>query len=208
MRKKPGRQNRPSAGPEVTRRGFLRGVGAAAGATAVGTPVFAGGPQEAKALGPGPVSVTLHINGASRTTEIEPRVTLLNALRNHLDMTGTKKICDRGSCGGCTVLVDGAAVNSCLMLALDAEGRKIETIEGLAPEGGLHPLQEAFCEHDALQCGFCTPGMVMACKALLDRTPEPRLDEIKEGISGNICRCGTYNRIFDAVKAAAPKLRK
>src|SRR5690349_10104631 len=206
MPKKPSRP-RSRSGPEVSRRGFLSGLGAAAGAVAVGVPAFAGR-QEAQFLGPGPVPLTLHVNGVVKKTEVEPRVTLLNALRNHLDLTGTKKICDRGSCGGCTVLVDGAPVNSCLMLALDAEGRKIETIEGLAPEGGLHPLQEAFCAHDALQCGFCTPGMVMACKALLDRTPDPNLDEIKEGISGNICRCGTYNRIFDAVKSAAPKVRK
>ena len=207
MRKKPDRPERRKHGPEVSRRGFLGGMGAAAGAVAVGAPVFAAR-QESKVLGPGPVPVSLHINGVAKSVEVEPRVTLLNALRNHLDLTGTKKICDRGSCGGCTVLVDGAPVNSCLMLALDAEGRKIETIEGLAPEGGLHPLQESFCAHDALQCGFCTPGMVMACKALLERVPDPSLDDIKEGISGNICRCGTYNRIFDAVKDAAPKLRK
>ena len=207
MPKKPNRPKSPKAGPEVSRRGFLSGLGAAGVAAAVGTPVFAGR-QESAVLGPGAVPVTLTINGVARKTEVEPRVSLLNALRNHFDLTGTKKICDRGSCGGCTVLVDGAAVNSCLMLALDAEGKKIDTIEGLAPEGGLHPLQEAFCAHDALQCGFCTPGMVMACKALLDRTPNPNLDEIKDGIAGNICRCGTYNRIFDAVKAAAPKLRR
>jgi xanthine dehydrogenase YagT iron-sulfur-binding subunit len=205
---KPSKPNRSrKAGPEVTRRGFLTGVGAAAGAVAVGTPVFAA-TQETKVLGPGPVPVSLQVNGVVRKVEIEPRVTLLNALRNHLDLTGTKKICDGGACGGCTVLIDGAPVNSCLMLALDAEGRKIETIEGLAPEGGLHPLQEAFCAHDALQCGFCTPGMIMACKALLDHTPDPKLEDIKDGLAGNICRCGTYNRIFDAVKAAAPKLRK
>jgi xanthine dehydrogenase YagT iron-sulfur-binding subunit len=177
---KPSKPNRSrKAGPEVTRRGFLTGVGAAAGAVAVGTPVFAA-TQETKVLGPGPVPVSLQVNGVVRKVEIEPRVTLLNALRNHLDLTGTKKICDGGACGGCTVLIDGAPVNSCLMLALDAEGRKIETIEGLAPEGGLHPLQEAFCAHDALQCGFCTPGMIMACKALLDHTPDPKLEDIKD----------------------------
>jgi aerobic-type carbon monoxide dehydrogenase small subunit (CoxS/CutS family) len=160
MPKKPVKPERRRIGPDVSRRGFLGGVGAAAGAVAVGAPVFAGR-QESKVLGPGPVPVSLHINGVAKSVEVEPRVTLLNALRNHLDLTGTKKICDRGSCGGCTVLVDGAPVNSCLMLALDAEGRKIETIEGMAPEGGLSPLQESFCAHDALQCGFCTPGMVM-----------------------------------------------
>ena len=208
MPKKPSRPKGPPAGPEFSRRGFLRGIGAAAGAAAVGVPALAHQEAAGKVLGPGATTVTLQINGVSKTVEVEPRVTLLNALRNHLDLTGTKKICDRGSCGGCTVLVDGAPVNSCLMLALDAEGRKVDTIEGLAPEGGLHPLQQEFCTHDALQCGFCTPGMVMACKALLDRVPDPSLDDIKEGISGNICRCGTYNRIFDAVKAAAPKVRR
>lgn len=206
MPKKPSRPKSPKVGPEFTRRGFLGGLGAAAGAVAIGSPAFAGR-QESKVLGPGPVPLTLDINGAARKLEVEPRVTLLNALRNHLDLTGTKKICDRGSCGGCTVLVDGAAVNSCLMLAIDAEGRKIGTIEGLSTDGKLHPLQEAFCEHDALQCGFCTPGMVMACKALLDRKKDPSLDEIREGISGNICRCGTYNKVFDAVRAAAPRLK-
>jgi len=206
MPKKPNKPKGPRVGPEVSRRGFLRGLGAAAGAAAVGAPLL-GARQEPRALGPGPVKVALHINGAAREVEIEPRVTLLNALRNHLDLTGTKKICDRGSCGGCTVLIDGAPVNSCLMLALDAEGRKVETIEGLASGDKLHPLQEEFCAHDALQCGFCTPGMVMACKALLDRNKAPSLDDIREGISGNICRCGTYNKIFDAVRAAAPRLK-
>lgn len=206
MPKKPNRPKSLKIGPEVSRRGFLRGLGAAAGAAAVGAPLL-GARQESGVQGPGPVKVVLQINGVRREVEIEPRVTLLNALRNHLDLTGTKKICDRGSCGGCTVLVDGAAVNSCLMLAIDAEGRKLETIEGLAADGKLHPLQEEFCAHDALQCGFCTPGMVIACKALLDRKKEPTLDEIREGISGNICRCGTYNKIFDAVRAAAPRLK-
>ena len=206
MPKKPSRPKSPRVGPEFTRRGFLGGLGAAAGAAAIGAPAFALR-QDSKVLGPGPVPLTLDINGTARKLDVEPRVTLLNALRNHLDLTGTKKICDRGSCGGCTVLVDGAAVNSCLMLAIDAEGRKIGTIEGLATDGKLHPLQEAFCEHDALQCGFCTPGMVMACKALLDRKKDPSLEEIREGISGNICRCGTYNKVFDAVRAAAPRLK-
>jgi len=198
MPKKPAKQ-----GPEFSRRGFLRGVGAATGAAAMGSIAL---PQEGrKVLGPGPVAVKLTINGQVRELEIEPRVTLLNALRNHLDLTGAKNICDRGACGGCTVLVDGLAVNACLMLALDAVGRKIETVEGLAPEGKLSPLQQAFCDHDALQCGFCTPGMVMSCKALLDRIPAPTLEDVREGISGNICRCGTYNRIFEAVQAVAKK---
>jgi len=200
MPKKPGRP-----GPDsLSRRGFLRGVGAAGGAAAVGLPAFAEAPS--RVVGADGTKIRLNVNGTAREVEIEPRVTLLDALRNRLDLTGAKKICDRGACGGCTVLVDGLAVNSCLMLAIDADGRKVQTVEGLSPEGGpLSPLQQAFCDHDALQCGFCTPGMVMSCKALLDRTPEPSLEQIREGIAGNICRCGTYNRIFDAVRAASKK---
>jgi len=202
MPKKPSRPKSPRVGPEFTRRGFLGGLGAAAGAAAIGAPAFALR-QDSKVLGPGPVPLTLDINGTARKLDVEPRVTLLNALRNHLDLTGTKKICDRGSCGGCTVLVDGAAVNSCLMLTIDAEGRKIGTIEGLATDGKLHPLQEAFCEHDALQCGFCTPGMVMAATSLLRENPNPSEQDVRIGLEGNLCRCTGYHNIVKAVLAAA-----
>jgi xanthine dehydrogenase YagT iron-sulfur-binding subunit len=154
-------------------------------------------------LGPGPVPLTLHVNGAARQVTVEPRVTLLRALRNHLDLTGAKEICDRGACGGCTVLLDGEPVTSCLMLAADAEGRQITTVEGLGTPEKMSPLQAAFVECDALQCGFCTPGFVVAGTALLRRNPSPSLEQIKDGLAGNLCRCGTYPRVFEAVQKAA-----
>ena len=179
-----------------------------------------------KVIGPGPVPVTLRINGEAKKLTVEPRVTLLDALRNHLDLTGAKKVCDRGTCGACTVIVNGKATYSCTALAIDVAdhdgkpGADIRTIEGLAPageglapegaaagagEGALAPLQRAFVEHDALQCGFCTPGMVMACAALLEANPRPTLDEVKHALAGNLCRCGTYPKVFEAVFAAAAK---
>ena len=185
-----------------SRRSFLKtaGVGAAAssvvgvGASAVGA---------AQVLGPDAVTMTLKVNGAARQLTVEPRVTLLDALRNHLDLTGAKQVCDRGSCGGCTVLLDGEAVKSCLMLAADAEGHEITTVEGLGTPDRLSPLQQAFIEKDALQCGFCTPGFVVAGTAFLAKNPNPTLEEIQHGLSGNLCRCGTYGRVFEAVQAAA-----
>jgi xanthine dehydrogenase YagT iron-sulfur-binding subunit len=134
-------------------------------------------------------------------------VTLLRLLRERLDLTGAKEVCDRGSCGACTVHLDGKAVNSCLLLAVDCEGRDVTTVEGLAKGDALHPVQQAFCEEDALQCGFCTPGMVMSCAALLKANPKPTLDETKAALSGNICRCGTYFNIFRAVDRAAQSMR-
>ncbi len=134
---------------------------------------------------------------------VEPRVTLLDALRNHLDLTGAKPVCERGGCGACTVLVDGAPIVSCLMLAADAEGHEITTVEGLGSPEKMSALQAAFVEKDALQCGFCTPGFVVAGTALLAQNPHPSRDEIKAGLAGNLCRCGTYGRIFEAVEAAS-----
>jgi xanthine dehydrogenase YagT iron-sulfur-binding subunit len=143
------------------------------------------------------------VNGAARSVSVEPRVTLLRALRNHLDLTGAKEVCDRGACGACTVLFDGEPVYSCLMLAADAEGHEITTVEGLGSPEKLSPLQAAFVECDALQCGFCTPGFVVAGTALLRRTPSPSLEQVKDGLAGNLCRCGTYGRVFEAVQKAA-----
>jgi len=149
------------------------------------------------------VPLALKVNGAARTVSVEPRVTLLRALRNHLDLTGAKEICDRGSCGGCTVLYDGKPIASCLMLAADAVGHEITTVEGLGSPEKMSAVQAAFVEADALQCGFCTPGFVVASTALLRRNPNPTLDEVKEGLAGNLCRCGTYSRVFEAVLKAA-----
>jgi aerobic-type carbon monoxide dehydrogenase small subunit (CoxS/CutS family) len=184
----------------VSRRTFLKTAGVGAAATSL---VGAGTAAAPALLGPGAVPLTLTVNGAPRALTVEPRVTLLRALRNHLDLTGAKEICDRGACGGCTVLLDGEPVTSCLMLAADAEGHQITTVEGLGTPKKMSPLQAAFVECDALQCGFCTPGFVVAGTALLRKNPSPNLDQIKDGLAGNICRCGTYPRVFEAVQKAA-----
>lgn len=152
-------------------------------------------------------TVKLTINGETRILEVEHRRTLLEVLRDDLRLTGTKKMCGQGECGSCTVLMDGLAVNSCLVLALDAEGKRIETIEGLARGWALHPIQEAFIEKGAIQCGFCTPGMILTTKALLAKNPDPSEGEIKTAIAGNFCRCTGYGRIVDAIQSAAVRLR-
>jgi xanthine dehydrogenase YagT iron-sulfur-binding subunit len=199
-----------------SRREFIKGTGIAGVAVSAGTLLgekLLKGTTETDAaaggagLGPGPVPVTLHVNGQTRQLQIEPRVTLLDALRDRLDLTGAKKVCDRATCGACTVIIDGMAIYSCTVLAIDAEGRNIETIEGLAPEGHLHPLSQAFFENDAQQCGFCTPGFVMACKAYLDHEPNPTFEDVQNSLGGNLCRCGTYVGIRKAVVEAAGKMK-
>jgi xanthine dehydrogenase YagT iron-sulfur-binding subunit len=185
----------------LTRRGFL-GTSAAAGGVAL-TAGRAKAAPKAKVLAAKKQPITLHVNGKARQVSVEPRMTLLRALRNELDVTGPKEICDRGACGGCSVQLDGKLVNSCMLLAVDAVGKQVTTVEALSANGKLHPIQAEFCKADALQCGFCTPGMVMACKSLLEKNKNPSLVEIKKGLSGNICRCGTYTRIFAAVQAAS-----
>lgn len=196
----------------VTRRGFLKGAGLTAAGAAilesglVGASEASSAAAEAPApvvVGPGRVPMTLRLNGASRRVEVEPRTTLAEALRFELGLTGTKVVCDRGSCSACTVWMDGTPVCSCMTLALDAAGRNVTTIEGLADGENLHPVQEAFIEYDAMQCGFCTPGMIMSCAALLKRNADPTLDEVKTATSGNLCRCGTYPKVFEATLAAA-----
>jgi xanthine dehydrogenase YagT iron-sulfur-binding subunit len=182
----------------------MQSVGVAGGAVALAKDARAA--KQPKTLPAKKVPITLTVNDKAYKLSVEPRQTLLRALRNQLDLTGTKEICDRGACGGCSVLLDGKLVNSCMLLAVDAVGRKVTTIEGLSKGDKLHPIQEAFVKHDALQCGFCTPGMVMACKSLLDKEKNPSLVQIKKGLSGNICRCGTYNNIFTAVQTAAKNL--
>jgi aerobic-type carbon monoxide dehydrogenase small subunit (CoxS/CutS family) len=149
------------------------------------------------------VPIQLKVNGVLHFLEVEPRRTLLDALRVDLHLTGTKKGCNMGECGACTVVLDGEAVYSCLILAVECEGREILTIEGLSDGAELDPIQQAFVEHDAFQCGFCTPGQVMSVRALLEHNPNPTPEQIRLAVSGNLCRCGAYPRIFEAVEAAA-----
>jgi aerobic-type carbon monoxide dehydrogenase small subunit (CoxS/CutS family) len=187
--------------PGLSRRVFLKTAGVGAAATSL-VGVGAKG-EAATVLGPDAVTLNLKVNGAAWSVTVEPRVTLLDALRNHLDLTGAKPACERGGCGACTVLLDGEPVASCLMLASDAEGHAITTVEGIGTPEKMSPLQAAFVECDALQCGFCTPGFVVAGTALLAKHPDPTLPQIKKGLAGNLCRCGTYGRIFEAVQKAA-----
>jgi xanthine dehydrogenase YagT iron-sulfur-binding subunit len=156
-----------------------------------------------RALGPDKVAIKLRINNQVHALNIEPRATLAEALRDELHMTGTKIVCDRGACSACTVMLDKTPVCSCMTLAMDVGTRNVTTIEGLAEGDNLHPVQAAFVAHDGLQCGFCTSGMVMSCAALLERNSNPTLDDVKTAISGNICRCGTYPKVFEAVLAAS-----
>jgi xanthine dehydrogenase YagT iron-sulfur-binding subunit len=158
-------------------------------------------PVENEPLGPDSVEVSLAVNGTEHVLEIEPRVTLLDALRDHLGLTGAKKGCDHGQCGACTVLVDGRRVKACLQLAIMNAGKSITTIEGLAPMGTLHPLQAAFIEQDGLQCGYCTPGQIVSALGLLNEPWGESDDEVREGMSGNLCRCGAYPNIVAAIQA-------
>lgn len=192
----------------LSRRDFLRGSAAAG---ALGGALLAGGEGAGAAVaaprsqagvelaGPGPVPMSFRINGKKRQAALEPRVTLLDALRDHFDLTAAKKVCDRGTCGACTVIVAGQAVYACSVLAIEAQGKAIETVEGLGGPDKLQPLQAAFVANDAQQCGFCTPGFVMAAKALLDRNPHPELADVHRALSGNFCRCGTYAGLRQAV---------
>jgi xanthine dehydrogenase YagT iron-sulfur-binding subunit len=194
----------------VSRREFIKGMGSGALGTAVLPPLF--GQTIATKKGRVPVydkkPITLTVNGRAMNLVVEPNETLLHVLRNRLDLTGTKMVCGRGECGGCTVLLDGAPVYACLYLAIRADGRSVTTIEGLAEGGRLHPVQEAFIEKDGYQCGFCTPGFIMTTAALLDKHPDPSPGEIKQALSGHLCRCGSYPKIHEAVAAAAAKIRR
>ena len=188
-----------------SRRSFLKGAGVAATGTAVLNSGLLGQASEthSNVIGPDATSVALNINGSVKHVPVEPRTTLAEALRHELHLTGTKIVCDRGSCSACTVMLDGMPVNSCSTFALDAVDRKITTIEGLGNPEHLHPIQAAFVEHDGMQCGYCTPGMVMSCAALLERNPDPAAADVQQAISGNICRCGTYPKVVEAALAAA-----
>ncbi len=188
----------------VSRRNFLKTAGVGSLATAVTTvavPEVAAqsGPS---AVGPGEVPVTLMVNGKRVDLRIEPRVTLLNAIRDRADLTGNKRVCDRGACGACTMIVDGRTVYSCSTLAIEVQGKQVRTVDGLAKGPTLHPVQQAFVDTDGLMCGFCTPGFVMATVGLLERTPNPTLQQAKKGLDGNICRCGTFVRIMEAALKA------
>jgi xanthine dehydrogenase YagT iron-sulfur-binding subunit len=158
---------------------------------------------EVKIYGPGKVPLALTVNGKKYAAEVEPRVTLLEALRGDLDLTGSKRVCDRATCGACTVIVDGRPAYSCSLLAIEAQGKSVTTVEGLMQGDKLHPVQQAFIDNDAQQCGFCTPGFVVACKAFLDKNPNPTPDQIERGLGGNLCRCGTYVGVRAAVMQAA-----
>ena len=195
----------------ISRRGFLKG----AGMTTVGTVALQSGvlgntldekSLEEKALGPDAELIKLKVNGQSRSLAVEPRMTLASALRDKLQLTGTKVVCDRGACSACTVWVDGKPVNSCLTLAVEVQGKEITTIEGIGSPEKLHPVQEAFIEHDATQCGFCTPGMIMTASHFLKNHPNPDLEEVKVALRGNLCRCGTHPNVFKATLSAAKKM--
>ena len=205
-KKDPDAPGKPQAG--FSRRGFMRGVGIGTGALGTGLLERTGkAAPAANVAGPGAVPITLKVNGKAYNLTIEPRVTLIDALRNQLDHTGAKKVCDRGTCGACTVIMDGKVVYSCAVLAIDAQGKDIQTIEGLSQNGKLHPVSAAFVNHDAQQCGYCTPGFVMAVKGYLDKHPNPTMQDVESGLGGNICRCGTYMGVRKAVLEAAKEMR-
>ncbi len=200
------------AGGGFSRRGFIKGVGGAVGVAALGS--VARGQDEKESTGPikrggltvypaKGVDITLNINGQDTRLHVLPSATLLEVIREQANLTGSKEVCSRGACGACTVLLDGRSVNSCLTLAVDAVGKKIKTVEGLSDGDKLDPVQQAFIDHDACQCGYCIPGFVVRSRALLDEFPNADSQQIREGLSGNICRCAAYVRIFEAVGTAA-----
>jgi aerobic-type carbon monoxide dehydrogenase small subunit (CoxS/CutS family) len=207
-----GSHNNKKRKKTYTRRAFLKGVGGGAIGATVATGLLGSAP-----LGPGQDSaepavfeskpITLTVNGKLQRLTVKPRETLLHVLRERLRLTGTKRTCDRGECGGCTVLLDGKPVYACMVLAARTDGRQVRTVEGLAVEGKLHPVQQAFIDKDAFQCGFCTPGFIMSGVALLEGNPSPGDEEIKAALSGNLCRCGNYQKIHEAVAAASERMR-
>lgn len=199
-----------------SRRGFLTAVGLTGPAVGLleGCRTAEAEAPVKTPQGPGPVPVTLKVNGKDVKLNVEPRVTLLDALRDHLgldgqfvDLTGSKRVCDRGSCGACTMIVDGRTVYSCSMLAIEAQGRAIRTVEGLEKNGKLHPVQEQFIACDGLMCGFCTPGFIVSGVALLEKNPTPTTEQIRRGLDGNFCRCGTQNRALEAIAKAAAQMK-
>jgi len=198
-------KNSQDAGSGVSRRQFLKiGSITVAVPLVAGTRVVEAAGEDVKVHGPGKVPITLTVNGKANNLQVEPRVTLLDALRDKLDITGAKRVCDRGECGACTVLLDNKTVYACSVLAIEAQGKSITTVESLMHDGKLHPVQQAFVENDASQCGFCTPGFVVATKSFLDHHPQATAEDIRRGLSGNLCRCGTY----DGIKKALAQLNQ
>ena len=207
MKNKTMPSDKPEEKNQISRRSFLKGLGVtSAGAAVLDNTIIASQFQKAGILKDEAIipakgtSILLTINGKKEKVFVEPRTTLAEAIRIKLELTGTKLGCERGACGACTVIIDGKPINSCMTFAIDAEGKEITTIEGLDNDNKLSDLQESFIEHDALQCGFCTSGIIMSSDALLKSNPSPSEDEIKDAISGNICRCGTYPKVFEAIK--------
>ncbi len=203
-------ETKPKQG--ISRRGFIRGAGlTTAGTVLLNSKVLAFEADRKAAVGEefGPESVTIRmkINGRTELVAVEPRTTLASALRDRMELTGTKVVCDRGACSACTVYLDGKPVNACMTMALDVGDQEVTTIEGIAKNGELHPVQEAFIEFDASQCGYCTPGMIMSCVHLVDSNANPTLDDVKKATRGNLCRCGTYPHVFKATLAAAEKIK-
>jgi xanthine dehydrogenase YagT iron-sulfur-binding subunit len=191
-----------------SRRGFVQGVGIGGGAVSTGLLAPDAQAQSAPAgVVSGEVPITLTINGKPHKATVEPRMTLLDVMRNNLDLTAAKRVCDRGTCGACTVIVDNKAMYSCTVLAIDAQGKQIQTLEGIAQGNNPHPIVNAFVNNDAQQCGYCTPGFVVASKAFLDKTPNPTIEQVKDGLGGNLCRCGTYVGVRAAVLEASKQLR-
>ena len=190
-----------SDGINLSRRKFLQTTGVVGLAAGVIAPSEIDAQAGPPAVGPGEVPVRLIVNGRTLNLSLEPRVTLLDALRMRADLTGNKRGCDRGACGACTMLVDGRPVYSCSTLAIEVQGKQIRNVDGLASGNTLHPVQQAFVDRDALMCGFCTPGFIMASVGLLEKHPNPTPEQIKKGLDGNICRCGTFTRIFEAVSS-------
>jgi xanthine dehydrogenase YagT iron-sulfur-binding subunit len=190
----------------VSRRDFLKiSTISAAAVPILGTKVVQAAGEPVKVYGPGKVPIELTVNGQKHGLQLEPRVTLLDALRDQLEITGAKRVCDRAECGACTVLIDNKAVYACSVLAIEAQGKSITTIEAVMQGETLHPIQQAFVDSDASQCGFCTPGFVVAFKAVLDKNPNASPEEIRHGLSGNLCRCGTYHGIHLAIAQMAQK---
>ncbi len=199
-------KNAPGPKQSVSRRGFVQGAGTVTGAVAL-LEQEAQAQAAGKVMGPAAMAITLNVNGKPLKVSVEPRETLLDTLRHKLDHTGAKRVCDRGTCGACTMIVNNKVIYSCTMLAADAVGKKIQTIESLTANGKTHPIVPAFVNNDAQQCGYCTPGFVMASKGFLDRNPNPTYEQVKDGLGGNLCRCGTYVGIRQAVLEAAKKLK-